>query len=101
MRIIVESKDLRVIWALREGSIPEGISIQVARSVPRGEMSITGLNSPVAVVSVAADVQVSLLSSWLYDKVKDKRARLTVNHRRVETEKDEIAKVLQEEMMQE
>ena len=60
MKIIVESKDVRVIWALREGSTPEGVSIQVGRSVPLGKMSITGLNSPVAIVLVAAHVQVGL-----------------------------------------
>lgn len=96
MKIRIESQDFDVILKLRNGPVPEGVSIEVAPGLLRGGISITGLKSPVAIVSVAPYTPISLLTNWLYDKMKDKPARLIINHTVMQhIEKDEITKVLQ------
>jgi hypothetical protein len=101
MKIRVESKDIRTIWVLRDGPMPEGISIQVAPTLQSGGISITGLKSPVAIISAAANAPIGPLADWLYDKLKDRPVRLTINCSKVDIEKSEIVRVVHEEIAKE
>lgn len=98
MKIAVESKDVRAIWALRDGPMPDGVRIEVDPASRQGAISVTGLKSPIAIISAPADAAIGPLADWLYDKLKDKLARLTINRRQVEIDKRAIVQVLHEEI---
>jgi hypothetical protein len=51
-------------------------------------------------VSIGKDIAVGVFSAWLYDKLKDRKRKLTINGTTVNVNKDEINRVLAEKTKQ-
>jgi len=85
---------------LQHGEIPAGVNVDVPSLVERRGVGFK--NTSTATVSFRPGVDVEILASWLYDKLCDgPTARLTINRSEVRVSKDEIARVIKEEITKE
>lgn len=100
MKILVISQLLRTIRMLRHGEIPAGVDVDVPSLVERRGVGFK--NTSTATVTIRPGVDVEILANWLYDKLRDEpTTRLRVNHLEVRIAKDEIARVIREEITKE
>jgi hypothetical protein len=61
-----------------------------------------GSDQPVAaVITYSADIAVSAIGTWLYEKIKSQPARVSINRIKVRLKQDEINQLLQEESTKE
>lgn len=97
MKILITSQHLRTILMLRHGEIPTGVDVDVPSLAERRGVGFKNVST--ATVTYRPGVAVELLASWLYDKLCDwPTTRLTINRSAVRIAKDEIARVIQEEI---
>ena len=47
-------------------------------------------------VTFGSGVAAGLVANWLYDKLKDKTKKITINRREIQLDKDEIKKIIEE-----
>ena len=100
MRILVTSPHLRTILMLRHGEIPTGVNVDVPSLAERRGVGFK--NASTATVTFRPGVDAEILASWLYDKLRDwPTTQLTVNGSEVRIAKDEIARVIREEITKE
>jgi len=100
MRIVVTSQVLRTIRMLGHGETPAGANVNVPSLVERRGVGFK--NTSTATVTVRPGVDVEILANWLYDKLRDEpTTRLTINRSEVRIARDEIARVIQEEIAKE
>ena len=97
MRILVTSGQLRTIRMLQHGEIPAGVDVDVPSLVERRGVGFRNTSS--ATVTIRPGVDVEVVANWLYDKLRDEpTTRLTINRLEVRISKDEITRVIQEEI---
>lgn len=94
MKIELRTSYIPLLVRLDNSDKPEGVSVLV----PPIEMTRTVGDNPIAlaVISLAASVPVGVFVNWLWDKIKDKPAKITINRREVTFSKGEIRKVVEE-----
>jgi hypothetical protein len=95
MRIKVESIDQKTFFLLQD-TAPEGVTVKL------GGMANENIGSPVAaVITFNAGSASSAIGTWLYDKIKDKSPRLSINRIKVPIQQGEITRVIEEEIAKE
>ena len=100
MKILVTSQQLRKIRMLRHDEIPAGVDVDVPSLVERRGVGFK--NTSTAAVTIRPGVDAEFLANWLYDKLRDEpTTRLTINRLEVRISKDEIARVIHEEISKE
>ena len=98
MKITIESRHVPTVLMLRH-SAPAGVFVRTTPTMM--QRSIGSDELAVAIISVAATVPLGLLVNWLYDNIKDKPAKLTINRTQVDIEHGEITRVIHEEITKE
>jgi len=100
MRILVTSQHLQTVRMLRHGEIPSGVNVDVPSLAERRGVGFK--NTTTATITVRPGVDVEILASWLYDKLRDGAAtRLTINRSEVRISRAELVRVIQEEITKE
>ena len=99
VRIVVETAHLPTAFVMTEGA-PDGVSVTLHPINASRSVEVEAIAT--VVISVAGSVAVNLLSSWLYDKLKGKpKTKLTINRTEVLVVRDEIVRVVHEEINKE
>jgi hypothetical protein len=97
MQITVESIDRQTFFDLCE-SAPPGVSVKLGGTIRKD----FGDQVVVAVITFAGSVAVNLVAQWLYDKIKGKPAKLTINRRQVDIKDGEVlVRLIEEEITKE
>jgi hypothetical protein len=97
MRIKVESINRQTLFLLQD-TAPEGVTVKLGGMVRED----FGSDQPVAaVITFTAGIASSGIGTWLYDKIKDKSAKVSINRIKVDIQQDEITRVIQEEIAKE
>jgi len=100
MKILVTSQHLRTILMLRHGETPAGVNLDVPSLAQRRGVGFKNTNT--ATVTAKPGVNVEILANWLYDKLCEwPTTRLTINRSEVRIAKNEITRVIQEEITKE
>jgi len=85
---------------LRHGEIPAGIDVDVPSLAERRGVGFKPVTT--ATLTFQPGVAVDEVANWLYDRLCDEpTTRLTINRTEVRIAKDEIKRVLQEEVAKE
>jgi len=85
---------------LGHGEIPSGVNVDVPSLAERRGVGFR--NTSTATITFRPGIDVETLANWLYDKLCDGPAtRLTINRSEVRSSKDEIVRVIQEEITKE
>ncbi len=97
MEIIIRTNHPMVLLGLREG-FPPGVRVNVPPVIERRDISIPDVLD--AIVHVARDVDIGLLTVWLFEKIKPskKSAKLYINRIEVTLENGEICRVIAEQI---
>lgn len=105
VNVEIATSDKRITWDLMEpddGQMSTGESNQIAEGaelVYRGTRIQKGLDFPSVVqmtLDMGSDVAVGVVSAWLYDKLKDEDATLTLGGEQVAIQKERIQAKLEE-----
>ena len=100
MQIVIRTNHPMVLLGLRE-ELPPGVRVNVPPVMARRDISVPEILD--AIVHVARDVDIGLLSAWLFEKVKPSKnsAKLYINRIEVILEHGEIRRVIAEQIHQE
>jgi hypothetical protein len=97
MRIKVESIDQQTLFLLQD-TAPEGVTVKLGGAA----LENFGSDQPVtAVITFTAGTASGAIGTWLYDKVKAKSARISINRIKVGMQPGEITRIIQEETAKE
>ena len=100
MRILVTSQHLQTIRMLGHGEIPSGVNVDVPSLAERRGVGFK--NTSTATITFRPGIEIEILASWLYNKLCDRpTTRLTINQSEVRISRDEIVRVIQEEITKE
>ena len=93
MKIVVRTNHPIVLLGLSEGA-PLGVHVEVPPVIERRDINVPAILE--AIVHVSRDVEIALLSTWLFEKVKPAKnsAKLHINTVQVEIEHGEITRVI-------
>jgi len=95
MRIKVESIDQKTFFLLQD-TAPQGVTVKL------GGMVTERSDQPVAaVITFTAGNASSAIGTWLYDKIKGKPAKVSINRIKVDIQQDAITRLIQEEITKE
>ena len=94
MKIEIKSSSLPLIHQLKEGNEIEGVSVEIPPIYERRDLG--GENIALAIITLAASVPAGLFTAFLYDKIKGKSAKITINRKEVHIDKGEIRRVIEE-----
>ena len=100
MQIVIRTNHPLALLGLRDGA-PPGVKVNVPPVMVRRDTSIPDVLD--AIVHVARDVDIGLLTVWLSEKIKPSKnsAKLYINRIEVTLEQGEIRRVIAEQIHQE
>lgn len=100
MKIVIRTNHPMVLLGLGNG-FPPGVRVNIPPVMAQRNISIPDVLD--AIVHVARDVDIGLLSAWLFEKVKPGKngAKLYINRTEVILEHGEIRRVISEQIHQE
>jgi hypothetical protein len=100
MKIIVRTNHPMLISGLRDG-FPLGVKVNIPPVIERRNISIPDVLD--VIVHVASEVDIGLLTAWLFEKIKPCKnsAKLYINRIEVTLENGEIRRVIAEQIHQE
>lgn len=99
MEIKIETASVPLVFDLKQ-SAPDGVVVEFPP--PKLRRSVDYQDLILATVTVALSVPTNLLSSWLFEKLKDqKRTKATVGNQEISGDEAEIRRVLKEQMERE
>jgi hypothetical protein len=100
MQIVVRTNHPMVLSGLREG-FPLGVKVNIPPVIERRNISVPDVLD--AIVHVARDVEIGLLTAWLSEKIKPSKnsTKLYINRIEVSLEQGEIRRVIAEQIHQE
>jgi len=93
MEIEIESSSLPLIYQLKEGNKIEGVSVNIPPIPERRDLSE---NIAIAIITLAANIPIGLFTTWLYDKIKGKPAKITINRKVIDIDKGKIKRIVEE-----
>ena len=100
MKIVIRTNHPMVLLGLRDGT-PAGVKVNIPPIISRRDISVPNILD--AIVHVARDVDIGLLTVWLSEKIKPSKnsAKLYINRIEVTLEQGEIRRVISEQIHQE
>ena len=100
MKVVIESKHLPTIFTLEHGGVPAGVTIDIPEVIERRGVGFETVAT--AILSFGSGVAAGVLANWLYEKLHGKPStRLTINRIEVQITRDDIIRVIQEEITKE
>ena len=97
MRIKVDSIDQQTLFLLQD-TAPKGVTVKLGGAARED----VGRDQPVnAVITFTAGIESGAIGTWLYDKIKAKSAKVSINRIKVDIQEGEITRVIQEETVKE
>ena len=96
IEIKIETSNVMLINTIKQDA-PDGVSIQTPPIIERRDLGT--MPAVVIIVTFVANVSAGLVAAWLYDRIKDKSTKITINRKEVIIDKGEIRKVIEENII--
>lgn len=94
--IRIETIPMSCVEGLDDGTCPDGTSVSVATV---SKYTVDAQDVMLAVATLVLSVPANMFSTWLYEKLKQKKCqKLQINKRDVPLEEPEIRRALEEEI---
>lgn len=90
-KILIHTPSRELANDLANSSLP-GLTVAYTDNVPRRDIS--GADILLVIISVAGSIPANVLSSWLYDKLKNRDARIIIDDNDIEACEKAISSAL-------